>query len=143
MNTAVKTSVIYASTTNSRHVFKIGYVDPGTNKRLPQITSTEPYKYCYLRYVNHGENVYEQLRDYHKRFTINNGEDIVVRMPADLLIKVLDEAIDWDDKIYCDLRKNKDSMSDSEYSEKLEQVSQLFRQRLMDCVQFVYFYESE
>jgi len=100
-----------------------------------------------LRYVNHGENVYEQLRDYLKRFTIKNGEDIVVRMETDLLRKVLDEAIDWDDdkvkSIYCDLRKNKDSMSDSEYSEKLEQVSQLFRQRLMDCVQFVYFYESE
>jgi len=106
MHTDVKTSVIYASTTDSRDVFKIGHIDQGTNKRLPQITSTEC---CYLRYVNHGENVYEQLRDYLKRFTINNGEDIVVHMEADLLRKVLDEAIDWDDKvksIYCDLRKN-------------------------------------
>ena len=109
MDTGVKTSVIYVSTTDSRDVFKIGHIDQRTNKRLPQIASTEPYKCCYLRYVNHGEHVYEQLRDYLKRFTINNGEDIVVRMPADLLIKVLDEAIDWDDKvksIYCDLRKN-------------------------------------
>ena len=108
MNTAVKTSVIYVSTTDSRNVFKIGHIDQRTNKRLPQITSTEPYKCCYLRYVNQGENVHEQLRDYLKRFTINNGKDIVVRMPADLLIKVLDEAIDWDDNvksIYCDLRK--------------------------------------
>ena len=35
MDTGVKTSVIYVSTTDSRDVFKIGHIDQGTNKRLP------------------------------------------------------------------------------------------------------------
>jgi len=72
-------------------------------------------------------------------------KDFVVSMELAVLSKMLDEAVDWDDKvksIYCDL-KNKDSINDSEYSEKLEQVSQLFFQRLMDCVQSVYDSESE
>jgi len=30
MDTDVKTSAIYVSTTNSKHVYKIGYVDPGS-----------------------------------------------------------------------------------------------------------------
>ena len=72
-----------------------------------------------------------------KRFTIKNEEDLVVSMETDMLRKVLDEAIDWDDKvqsIYCDLIRNKDSMNNSEYREKRLLISQLLTKRLIDCV---------
>ena len=54
MATCEKNDIIYIMTTECKHILKVGYVDHETNEKLPEITSAEPFKYCYFRYVYNG-----------------------------------------------------------------------------------------
>ena len=70
-----RNNIVYIITTECRNLLKIGYIDHKTNKRLPEITSAEPFKYCYFRYVYDGKDIYERIMD---RFdNVDDDDDVL------------------------------------------------------------------
>ena len=63
MATCEKNDIVYIITTEYKNLLKVGYFDHKGNERLPEITSAEPFKYCYFRYVHNGEEIYENVKD--------------------------------------------------------------------------------
>ena len=67
-----RNNIVYIITTEYRNILKIGYIDHKTNKRLPEITSAEPFKYCYFRHVYNGKEIYKGVMD-----LLDNTDDVL------------------------------------------------------------------
>ena len=50
-------------TTQYKSLLKVGYFDHKGNERLPEITSAEPFKYCYFRHVHNGKDICAAVMD--------------------------------------------------------------------------------
>ena len=78
------------------YALKVSYVTHGTDERLPEITCSEPYKYCYVRYVYNAEKIldktYEHLKDYVSSDDVHKDGGCV--QVTDLYYKVVKYIID-------------------------------------------------
>ena len=75
MKGAEKNDIIYIMTTENRDILRVGYRDLKTNKRFPEITSAEPFKYCYFRYVCNAEEIYRRVEDHLDDAVLDENDD--------------------------------------------------------------------
>jgi len=85
MATRERNDIVYILTTENKNILRVGYINHRTNERFPQITSAEPFKYCYFRFVYDGKKIYQRLID---RLGMFDDDDEVDVLEDDGCLKV-------------------------------------------------------
>jgi len=80
MEGAEKNDIIYIMTTEDKSILRVSYIDHKTHmqKRFFEIASSEPFKYCYFRYVYDAEEIYRLVEDYLDDAVLDDDDDAYI-----------------------------------------------------------------